>query len=118
MLNTESKYAPYANYYYAVISFEEGDFDDAATYFEKVKDNRSFQKSVRNYLAHIYHRNGEYDKMMELALPAYNEASGKDKPGLALMIGDAYYQAEKYDEALPISCWKTTRRPYRIFKEP
>ena len=101
VLNTESKYAPYANYYYAVISFEEGDFDDAATYFEKVKDNRSFQKSVRNYLAHIYHRNGEYDKMMELALPAYNEASGKDKPGLALMIGDAYYQAEKYDEALP-----------------
>ena len=76
-----------------MISFEEGDDDDAKENFEKLKDNRSFRKSVRNYLAHIYHREGEYGKMMELAIPAYNEASGKDKPGLALMIGDALYQS-------------------------
>ena len=101
VLNTDSEYTAYAMYYYAVISFEEGDNDVAAEYFEKVKDHRSFKKSVRNYLTHIYHRKGEYDRMMELAEPAYNEASGKDKPGLALLIGDAYYQQEKYDQALP-----------------
>ncbi|MEN8225070.1 MAG: tetratricopeptide repeat protein [Bacteroidota bacterium] len=101
LLNSESKYSAPATYYYAVISYEEGDDDDAAKYFERVKDNRSFRKSVRNYLARIYHRKGDYDSMMELAEPAYQEASGKDKPGLALMIGDAYYQDEKYDEALP-----------------
>ena len=28
-------------------------------------------------------------------------AIGKDKPGLALMIGDAYYQSEVYKDALP-----------------
>ncbi|NQT77922.1 MAG: tetratricopeptide repeat protein [Bacteroidetes bacterium] len=101
VLNSKSKYTPYATYYYAVISFEEGDDDDAKENFEKLIDNRSFRKSVRNYLAHIYHREGEYEKMMELAIPAYNEASGKDKPGLALMIGDALYQSGDYDEALP-----------------
>lgn len=101
VLNTKSKYTPYATYYYAVISFEEGDDKTAGENFEKIKDNRAFRKSVRNYLAHIYHRAGEYDRMMELAVPAYNEASGKDKPGLALMIGDAYYQSEDYDAALP-----------------
>ena len=101
VLNTKSKYTPYAIYYYAVISYEEGDDKAAAENFEKIRDNRAFRKSVRNYLAHIYHRAGEYDKMMELAIPAYNEASGKDKPGLALMIGDAYYQSEDYDAALP-----------------
>ena len=101
VLNSKSRYAPYAVYYYAVIAFEEEDFETAKENFEKVVDNRSFKKSVRSYLAHIYHREGDYDKMMALAIPAYNEASGKEKPGLAMMIGDAYYQAGEYDEAMP-----------------
>ncbi len=101
VLNTKSKYAPYAIYYYAVISYEEGDNKDALENFEKIKDNRTFRKSVRTYLAHLYHRAGDYEKMMELAVPAYKEASSKDKPGLALLIGDAYYQLENYEDALP-----------------
>ncbi len=101
VLNTKSKYAPYAIYYYAVISYEEGDNKDALENFEKIKDNRTFRKSVRTYLAHLYHRAGDYEKMMEVAVPAYSEASSKDKPGLALLIGDAYYRAENYEEALP-----------------
>ncbi len=101
VLNTSSKYTPYAKYYYAVISFEEEAYEDAAKYFEEVKNVRSFSKSVRSYLAHIYHRQGDYDRMMELAVPAFEEASGKDKPGLAVLIGDAYYQNENYGEALP-----------------
>jgi TolA-binding protein len=84
-----------------VISFEEGDYEEAKENFEKVKDNRSFKKTIGNYLAHIYHAEGDYEKMMVYAIPAYNEASGKDKPGLALMIGDAYYQSADYKQALP-----------------
>lgn len=101
VLNTSSKYTSYAMYYYAVINFEQGNYDDAAKYFEEVKEVRSFRKSVRNYLAHIYHRQGDYERMMELAVPAFEEASGREKPGLALLIGDAYYQGENYSEALP-----------------
>lgn len=101
VVNTQSKYADQAAYYYAVIAFEEGDDDLAAEYFERVSDVRSYQKSVSSYLALIYHRKGEYDRMLALAKPAYENASGKEKPALALMIGDAYYQQEQYDEALP-----------------
>lgn len=101
VLNAKSRYAPYAIYYYAVIAFEEGDYETAKENFEKVVDNRSFQKSVRSYLAHIYHREGNFDKMMELAIPAYQDASGKEKPGLAMMIGDAYYKEADYENALP-----------------
>ncbi len=101
VLNTDSKYTPYAIYYYAVISFEEGDDEDARENFEKISDNRAFRKSIPTYLTHLYHRAGEYNKMIELGVPAFDEASSKDKPALALMIGDAYYQSEDYDEALP-----------------
>lgn len=101
VINTQSEYAGLANYYYAVIAYEEGDDALAAEYFERVKDIRSLRKSVRSYLAIIYHRQGSYDKMMELAVPAYEEASGKDKPALALIIGDAWYQEGNYKEALP-----------------
>jgi len=101
VISSKSKYAPYAIYYYAVISYELGDDEDALENFEKIRDNRIFRKSVRTYLAHLYHRAGEYDRMMEVAVPAFEEASGKDKPGLALLIGDAYYQSEQYEDALP-----------------
>jgi TolA-binding protein len=101
VLNTDSKYSPYATYYYAVIAFEEGDDATAREHFEKVKDDRNFKKSVSLYLAHLYHRAGDYDRMMALAEPAFEEASGKDKPALAMMIGDAYYQSEDYPSALP-----------------
>lgn len=101
VVNTQSKYSDQANYYYALIAFEEGQDDLAAEYFEKVKDKRGLQKSVSNYLALIYHRKGDYGRMLELAVPAYETASGKEKPELALMIADAYYQASEYEKALP-----------------
>jgi TolA-binding protein len=99
--NSKSEYAPQANYYYAVISFEEGDYNAALRHFEPLAGDRRFRKSVNTYLAYIYHHEKDYDKMLEYAIPAYEEASGKDKPGLALLIGDAYYQSERYEEALP-----------------
>ncbi|HSG67478.1 MAG TPA: tetratricopeptide repeat protein, partial [Bacteroidales bacterium] len=101
VIRGDSEYTPYAQYYYAVISFEEGDDATAAEYFELVKESRNFRKSVSTYLTHIYHRRGEYDKMLGLAQPAYDDASGKDKPALALMIGDAWYQQGEYEKALP-----------------
>jgi TolA-binding protein len=101
VLSDDSRYTPYATYYYAVIAFEEGDDGEARENFEKLRDDRAFRKSVNTYLAHLYHRAGEYEEMLELAIPAYEEASGKDKPGLSLMIGDAYYQQGDYASALP-----------------
>jgi TolA-binding protein len=101
VVNTTSEYSDQAAYYYGVIAFEEGEDDLAAEYFEKVKAVRSLKKSVTHYLTMIYHRKVDYDRMLELAGPAYETASGKEKPVLALMIGDAYYQREQYSAALP-----------------
>jgi len=101
VLNTESEYSPYATYYYAVIAFEEGDDATARENFEKVASDRSFRKSVDIYLIHLYHRAGEYERLPSLAEPAFDDASGKEKPAIAMMIGDAYYQTEDYAAALP-----------------
>ncbi len=99
LINGDTRYTPDATYYYAYIAYLEGDYESALENFEKIKELRAYNKIAPLFLAHIYHQQQNYDEMLDMALPLYNSASNKDKPELALLIGDAYYQNGNYKEA-------------------
>jgi TolA-binding protein len=99
LINGDTRYTPDGTYYYAYIAYLEGDYESAIENFEKIKELRAYNKIAPLFLAHIYHKQQNYNKMLDMAIPLYNSASNKDKPELALLIGDAYYQNGNYKEA-------------------
>ncbi len=101
VLGKESRYANDATFYYAHIAYIEGDYDTALEYFDKIKQIRAYGKLIPYYMAHIYHQQGNYERVIASAKPLYNSSSSKDKDELALIIGDSHYQLGQYEEALP-----------------
>lgn len=101
LLNTDNPFKSSAIYYYAHIAYLEGNHQMALDYFNRIKDDRLFSKTIPLYLVHIYHAQGKYDKVVEEGVPMYESASSRHKGELAHLIGDAYYQLRNYEEALP-----------------
>ncbi|MBU2649553.1 MAG: tetratricopeptide repeat protein [Bacteroidetes bacterium] len=101
LLDRDNPYQNSAIYYYAHIAYLEGDYNTALIYFEKIKNDRIFKKTIPLYLVHIYHQQGNYNKVIEEGVPMYESASSRDKAELSHLIGDAYYQQRNYAEALP-----------------
>ncbi len=101
LLDRETSYQSSAIFYYAQIAYLEEDYPTALEYFEKLKKDIRYRKTIPLYLVHIYHQQGVYDKVIAEGVPMYESVSSRDKGTLAHLIGNAYYQAGDYQKALP-----------------
>ncbi len=99
--DTESQYAAPATYYYAHISYESNMYDTALDHFLKIKDEPGFDKIVPFYIAQIYHGQGEYQKVIDLAPSLVEQSTEKNQAELNQIIGDSYYHLGNYEESVP-----------------
>lgn len=97
----ENKYQVYALYYCAHIYYLQGNYESALTNFEQLSKNDKFAKIVPYYITQIYFIQKRYDDLIAYAPQYLETATSKRKPEIARMIGEAYYQREKFEEALP-----------------
>ncbi|MCF8229586.1 MAG: tetratricopeptide repeat protein [Bacteroidales bacterium] len=93
-------YADQASYYYGHIAYEEGDYLMALEEFEDLKNDRSFSRVIPYYILHIYYYQENYDKILELGPELYQDADYRKKAEIARIIGDAFYRAGDYENAL------------------
>ena len=99
--DTESQYASPATYYYAHIAYQDNMYETALTHFMKIKDEPGFNKIVPFYIAQIYHGQGEYQKVVDLAPTLVEQSTDKNQTELNQIIGDSYYRLGRYEESVP-----------------
>ncbi len=88
-------------YYHACIAYEFSFYKTALEGFERLKGDETFGGVVPFYIVQIYYLDKNYDGILEMA-PSLIEQAGKNRAvELYRFIGDAYYQKQRYSEAIP-----------------
>lgn len=98
----ENKYYLTANYYYGLLSYNEGNFDDALKSFQRVHNSPEYKDIVPYYETEIYYFKGDYDKVLSNSNRYLNskEKLYYDKE-LRLLTGQTLFEQKKFREALP-----------------
>lgn len=95
----DAKYSPAAGYYYAHISYLQGNYETALQGFLKLSGNETFGPVVPYYIAQIYFLQSRYADVISYAPPLLDSA--KRAPEIAHLIGASYYRTGRYKEAIP-----------------
>lgn len=97
--NIDSQWWSAANYYYAHIQYEQGNYKPALAIFEKLKDEPGFGAEVPFYIAQIYYLQEDYQKAVDYGSPLVEDARGVRKGEMAQVVGNAYYAMRDYQNA-------------------
>ncbi len=90
-----------ANYYYGVTAFFEDDYEAALASFKLVEESKQYEKVVPYYIAQIYFAEDRFDELIAYATPLSQTASIKYNLELNKLIGNAWFEKEDYQRALP-----------------
>lgn len=97
-----SSFSAPALYYYSHIAYKNETYQEALDGFLVLREDPVFKDEVPFYITQIYYLLGDYEKVTEYA-PEYS-SEGKGIAGntaeMNLLIGDAYYKVDKFDEAV------------------
>jgi tetratricopeptide (TPR) repeat protein len=99
--DTDSKYAPAANYYSSHIAYLNKNYETALKGFVKLKDSEVFRKLVPYYIVQIYFLQKNYDELLHYAIPIVDSLKPQNEAEINHIVGDAYYKKSKYSEAIP-----------------
>ncbi|MEX1188577.1 MAG: tetratricopeptide repeat protein [Bacteroidia bacterium] len=98
----ESPYASTASYYYAHIQYQDKNYEAALEEFLKLSNDEVFKTIVPFYISQIYYLQGKFDKVIDYAQPILDSASSSKRgPEIARLIGDSYYNSDRYEKAIP-----------------
>lgn len=98
--DTENLYQSPANYYYAHINFEEGNYETAQKSFTLLLDDPDFKKIAPHYLIRIFFGQEKYNEVIEMAANLNPKSSDAKSKEIFRLVGESYYQLGDYSEAL------------------
>ena len=96
-----SKYASAAQYYYAHMSFVNGNYETALKSFLKLKDSEAFAPVVPYYITQIYYKQGKYDELLKFAPAVLDSVNAKNGLEIGRMIAESHYRKGEYKQAMP-----------------
>ena len=109
-VTTDKTWGSQANYYLGYISYVGGDYALAKDVFTSSGPDKS-QNQNGYFLADIYFKEGDFSKALETALDYLPLSSVKERSELNKIIGEAYFNLEKYELAIPyLEAYKGQRR--------
>lgn len=97
----EGPYSGPTNYYYGHIAYTEGNYQTALESFQKAGQDENFKTVVPYYIAQIYHYQGKTEDLIKYAVPLTEDNDVQRFEEIALLVGNAYYLQEDYEEAVP-----------------
>jgi len=98
--DVDSKYYDAANYYYAHIQYQKGNYQTALDGFERLSNVKAFEKIVPFYISQIHYLKGDYDAAIKYALPLLEEGSKKRKADMARIVGESYFAKKEYNSSV------------------
>ncbi len=99
VMNTKSSYSKPANYYFAHIQYQKGNYDEALTSFKVIANDRKFRKHVPLYLIKIHYQLGQYETAIEEGVKYLTKAAKKEKGDIARLMANSYYNLNNYNKA-------------------
>ena len=101
LTDIESAYYVPANYYYAHISYLEGNNESAIKGFNKIRSDKKFGVIIPYYITQIYYKQERYDTLIAYATPLLDNEKTKRKPEISKLVADAYFKQKNYEQAIP-----------------
>lgn len=98
---TKNEYYYPSNYYYGMTQFFEGNYSEATKSFEKVSASKKYKSHIPYYITQIYSAEGNYDQLINYAVPKVNDPGVRNRKELNQLIGQAYFEKRMYPDALP-----------------
>ena len=98
---TSKEYGSQAKYYIGFMAYEGDDYDKANEYFDQVSDQEKYKEKLSYYQADLNFKLGKFEKAIELALGQIDNSSPQEQSELSKIIGESYFNLEKYPEAIP-----------------
>lgn len=98
----QGKYYLAGNYYYGLLAYNDGNYEEALNSFKKVENDPQYKRIVPYYIAEIYYFKGEKSKALEEAvrLTRRPEKLFYDNE-LYLLAAQVLFEDQRYGEALP-----------------
>lgn len=96
----QTKYTGPANYYYAHIMYEKGNYETALRDFQKLKNDETFKTVVPYYIIQIYYVQGRYDEMLAMAEPYLKGSKNKRTTEMLRLVADVQYRKGNFKEAI------------------
>lgn len=100
-ISNSKEYGSQAKYYIGYMAYQGNDYDEANRYFEEISDNKNVNKKLSYYQADMNFKLGKFSKALELALKQLPKSDRNEKSELNKIIGESYFNLEKYNEAVP-----------------
>ncbi|MEP5340491.1 MAG: tetratricopeptide repeat protein [Algibacter sp.] len=94
-------YGSQAKYYIGFMAYEGDDYNKANAYFEQVNDQERYKEKLSYYQADLHFKLGKFEKAIELATERLKTSNDDEVSELSKIIGESYFNLEKYDEAIP-----------------
>lgn len=99
VINVNTPYAIAANYYYAYVSYRNGDWQSALQGFEKIKNRPGFKNKVPAYLLQIYYEQDSLEKVISQGIEYLKVAKRNIKPQIELLVANSFYLRGDYRNA-------------------
>ncbi|MFM7006398.1 MAG: tetratricopeptide repeat protein [Flavobacteriales bacterium] len=96
-----TQYAKPALYFYAHISYVRSALQEALEGFQALQKDSTFCGVVPYYIAQILYKQQKYQEVIDFAPTVLNCGFVNNEFDIQHIIGNAYYQLNKYDLALP-----------------
>jgi tetratricopeptide (TPR) repeat protein len=95
------EYGSQAKYYIGFMAYEGDDYDKANAYFEQVSDEEKYKEKLSYYQADLNFKLGNFEKAIALAKEQLSKSKPAEVSELSKIIGESYFNLEKYTEAIP-----------------
>ena len=94
-------YGSQAKYYIGFMAYEGDDYEEANEYFEQVSDDEKYKEKLSYYQADLNFKLGNFEKAIALAKEQLPKSDANEISELNKIIGESYFNLEKYGEAIP-----------------
>lgn len=95
------KYGSQAKYYLGFMAYEGDEYEEADELFDAVEDKEDYKEELAYFKADLNFKLGKFDQAIAEGKSQLPKANPKEKSELNKIIGESYFNQEKYAEALP-----------------
>ncbi len=86
-------------YYYAYLSYLDGEYKTALAEFERLKGSKSYENSYPYYLTALYFLDGRYEEVLEYALPILDRTTQENETEMLRILGATYFALDDLPRA-------------------
>ena len=100
-VENSKEYGAQAKYYIGFMAYQSDDYEKANEYFDQVSDQDKYKEKLSYYQADLNFKLGKFEKAIQLAKEQLPTSDRNEVSELSKIIGESYFNLEKYSEAIP-----------------